>query len=126
MKSVSNWKFSAALPNVDLGRIVQEAGESHGKTAFGVIRVQLDGEWAVLSVVENTIGKFDIPNPQGYLTNLSKVVRVFGKLHVSEMESPFQFAPAGAVAVFLCATQNEADELVGKLTDRVVVNVEVF
>jgi hypothetical protein len=127
MKPVSDWKFSAALPNVDLGRIITEAGASHGKEAFGVVRIVVDGEFAVLSVVENVRrAGFDGPRPHGYLTNLSKIVRVAGLLHVSELESPLNYAPSGAVAVFLCATQNEADALVGKLTDRVVVNVEVF
>jgi hypothetical protein len=127
MKPVSDWKFSAALPNVDLGRIITEAGASHGKVAFGVVRIVVDGEFAVLSVVENVRrAGFDGPRPHGYLTNLSKLSRVGTHLHIDDLESPLHYAPAGAVAVFLCATQNEADELVGKLTDRVVVNVEVF
>ena len=126
MKPVSSWKFSAARANVDLGRIVEEAGASHGVEAFGVIRLVVGGDYVVLSVVENLRGKFDLRRPNGYLTNLSKVSRVCDRLYITDMEGPFSFTPPGAVAVFVCASQNDADELVGKLVDRVVVNVEVF
>lgn len=122
MKSASEWKFSAARANVDLARIVAEAAESE---ALGVIRIQVNNEWAVLSAIENT-RKFGLPRPHGYLTNLSRVERVCGHLSIGELENPFSDAPQNAIAVFLCASQNEADALVGKLTDRVVVNVEVF
>lgn len=124
MKNVSDWKFSAPIEQVDLPRIMEEASDSSKGRAKGVVRVGLKNGIVLLVNRDLTVGNFDLRRPDGYLTNRSQLVNDSGV--VSEMESAFVYAPAGAVAVFRCSTQNEADELLGKIVKRVEVSVEVF
>lgn len=123
MKSITSWKFSAPAEQVDLPRIMDEAQAAAAGSAKGAVRVTLPTGVLLLVCRDLTVGKFDLRHPDGYLTHLSKLTR-FGT--VTELEGAYTFAPPGAVAVYRCATANEADELLGKIVNRVEVSVEVF
>lgn len=128
MKNVSQWTFSAPLTAVDLPRIVDEAGMTRAR---GVIRVEVDGEFIILAVVEALrLAHAKLPPPAGYLTYVSSMERDYeldpeftGTTAVSGLEDE---SVPGSMAVFFPRNRNEADELVGKILDRVTVNVEVF
>lgn len=123
MRSVSDWKFSAPVEAVDLVRIMEEAEDSSLGVAKGAVRVTLPNKVLLLVDKSLTVGKFDVRRPDGYLTNLT---RVTAGGSIVDLESPFSPAPPGAVAVFICRTKHSADELLGKVVDRVEVTVEVF
>lgn len=128
MKSVSDWKFSAPVDQVDLARIMSEAEDSCLGTAKGVIRVALGSTTIVLACHALTVGK-GLPEPAGYLSNDSEIVKCgVGRFVPVKLQPsvPWFLVPQGAVAVYVCTTQNAADELCGKLLDRVEVKVEVF
>lgn len=133
MKNVSNWTFSAPLTKVDLPRIVEEASRVRGST-IGVVRVEVDGEFIVLATVAAVCQAVEAPSPTGYLSNTAHMSRDYaldeeftGTTAVNELEIAESWeVPLSAVAVFFPRDRNAADELVGKLCDRVVVNVEVF
>lgn len=123
MKNVADWKFSAPVADVDLPRIMREAEQGYKGRARGVVRVTLP--YGVIVLVDNALrrGKLDLRRPDGYLTTMTRTDRA---AYLTGTESPNAFAPHGAVAVYRCATASEADQLIGKILDRVEVRVEVF
>lgn len=124
MKSVSDWKFSASLADVDLPRIMREAEEGCKGRARGVVLVTLPTGVIVLVNNELRRGKFDLQRPNGFLTTTTKVESKGGL--ISGHEPGTTYAPSGAVAIYRFATAQEADVFLGKVLDRVEVKVEVF
>jgi hypothetical protein len=141
MKSVSAWKFSAPLSKVDLPRICDEAAEdSNDGYPIGVIKVTVDlgGGKSIVTVladsdvVAEAVMFRDLPPPDSLLTEESRFRRVEGgvvsgpHLPTRSPEGLEGLLTGGRICVFKVATPHDADALIAKLVDRVVVNVEVF
>lgn len=141
MKSASSWKFSAPLTKVDLPRICDEAAEDTNDVyPIGVIKVVVDvgnGQSIAFVLADSDVAAHahtfrGVRVPDAILSNEVRLQRAPGGIlsgpHIpaASPEGAAAILEGGRIVSFKCANEHEADQLVGKLVDRVVVHVEVF
>lgn len=137
MKNVSSWQFSAPLVNVDLPRILDEAGDH--VEALGAVKVVVElgrGERVSMVLADSDLAARALPRgvgiPDGFLSRETAVARhpsglVVGPGIPSRSAEAIELVLSGrGIAIFRCDDEAAADVLIGKLVDRVVVRVEVF
>lgn len=137
MKNVASWQFSAPLAKVDLRRIVGEAVSTVG--VMGAIKVIVD-----VSKTESTafvVADSDLAADAVMRTEKTPAVVMTGRERFRRCVDGVQCGPSipamsfeggvailsgGAVVVYSCENEEQADRLIAQLVDRVVVRVEAF